>query len=333
LDTISALDSATSAWAEAIGSAFVSADPEVLRCNQTATFATSQRVLAVLQPGSPDEVAACMRIANRFGVPVYPISRGRNWGLGSRVPPVHAAILDLGRMNRILELDEKHGTLTLEPGVSFAQAHAFLTGMNSRWFLPVIGGPAEASVIGNGLERGDVVAPLGDGPNRLANLQVILPQGDVVETGYARFGRTPLSALSSMPAGPQADGLFFQGNFGVVTRATAYLSARPFCLQLINSELAEDGLAEFVDALRSLVVQIGAQGNFTLWNGSKLQAREPRKTPSADDRNLARTWFSSIAFYAPSAAMATAQRELVTASRPFRDSGNHYAALTSFAES
>jgi len=51
------------------------------------------------------------------------------------------------------------------------------------------------------------------------------PNGSVVHTGFGRFGETPLTSLSSMPAGPYLDGLFTQSNFGIVTRATLWLVA------------------------------------------------------------------------------------------------------------
>lgn len=50
-------------------------------------------------------------------VPVYPTSRGRSWGFGSRVPAADGCVLlDLGRMNRIVGFDERLAYVTVEPG-------------------------------------------------------------------------------------------------------------------------------------------------------------------------------------------------------------------------
>src|SRR5258708_6482277 len=83
-------------WTEALGADNVVTDAPSLAAAESATFATRQRVVAILRPKDRSEVQACVRVANATGVPVYPVSRGRNWGYGSRVPPVsNSAVLDL----------------------------------------------------------------------------------------------------------------------------------------------------------------------------------------------------------------------------------------------
>ena len=72
-------------WTSLLGAEHVIADHTSRKAAETATFATTQKVPAILRPGSRDEVQECMRIANRFRIPVYPISSGKNWGYGSRV--------------------------------------------------------------------------------------------------------------------------------------------------------------------------------------------------------------------------------------------------------
>jgi 4-cresol dehydrogenase (hydroxylating) len=294
-------------WADAIGAEHVICEASVLAQWQTATYETSQRILALIRPGSVEQVAVCIRIANSHKTPVYPVSRGRNWGLGSRVPVSDAVIVDLVRLDRILAMDERFGCITLEPGVTFEQVHAYLTERSSAWFLPVIGGPADASIIGNCVERGDGIGPQCERLSNMCSLEVVLPDGSVVRTGFERFGESPLSALSSMPAGAYLDGLFTQSNFGVVTRATLWLARRPKHLQLINARIAEESLSVFVDSLQRLVADLGNSAcTFSLWNGHKLNARKD----AAAKEHSPDAWFSNGCLYAPSAFMATAQREL-----------------------
>jgi len=59
---------------------------------------------AVVTPGSTEEVQEAVRIANRHGIPLSPISTGKNNGYGGPSPRLTGAIVvDLGkRMNRIL---------------------------------------------------------------------------------------------------------------------------------------------------------------------------------------------------------------------------------------
>ena len=288
-------------------------DPAALREWETATYDTSGRVFAVLSPANSKQVANCVSIANELGIPIYPVSRGRNWGLGSRVPVQDAVVLDLSRIDRVIALDERFGCITLEPGVTFQQVHRYLSERNSAWFLPVIGGPADASVIGNFVERGDRIGPQRDQLSDLCSLEVVLPNGSVVHTGFERFGETPLASLSSMPAGPSLDGLFTQSNFGIVTRATLWLVRHPKCLQVVSARIPDGGLSAFVDSLQPLVESLGKGfSTFTLWNGHKLNARqEPSfgsRSPAGD--HSSETWFCQGCLYAPSALMAGAHLQL-----------------------
>ena len=113
-----ALSEALREWALLLGDGHVRCDPEALRSASTATFATTSQALAILRPGSRDEVQEVVRIANRHRVPIYPISTGKNWGYGSRVPARDGVLVDLGRMNRIVAFDEELAYVTIEPGVA-----------------------------------------------------------------------------------------------------------------------------------------------------------------------------------------------------------------------
>src|SRR6185295_14569514 len=75
---------------------------------------------AALAPGSVDEVQALVRLANEYRTPLWPVSRGKNLGYGANAPRMPGTIvLDLGRMNRILDVDAALGFCVLEPGVGF----------------------------------------------------------------------------------------------------------------------------------------------------------------------------------------------------------------------
>src|SRR6516164_6090491 len=115
-----------------------------------------QRVIAaVLYPESVDDVKEIVRTANQFRMPLYPISTGCNWGLGSKLPVRDgAAIVDLCRMNRIHEINERHGYAVVEPGVTQRKLYEQLKDNHSAYFLNVTGSGADTSVLGNALDRG-----------------------------------------------------------------------------------------------------------------------------------------------------------------------------------
>ena len=156
------LAEALAAWQGLLGEDRVVLDHKTLSLASTATFATTARVAALLRPNSTAQVQGCLRIASAHGIAVHPVSQGRNWGLGSRVPPTDTSVLlDLGSMCRILDFDETLAYITVEPGVTFRQVSTFLRARGSGLFCAVIGGAADASLVGNAVERGDGIGPYG----------------------------------------------------------------------------------------------------------------------------------------------------------------------------
>jgi 4-cresol dehydrogenase (hydroxylating) len=72
-------------------------------------------------------VRAIVRLANEHRTPLWPISRGKNLGYGAGAPRMPGTIvLDLGRMDRIVELDTDLGVCVLEPGVGFFDLYEHL---------------------------------------------------------------------------------------------------------------------------------------------------------------------------------------------------------------
>src|SRR5947208_1904935 len=200
-------------WDALLGATHVTRDPSLLRDAGTATFSTTPKVQAILRPETREDVQECVRIANRFRIPVYPISSGKNWGYGSRVPVQDGVLLDLGRLNRILDFDEDLAYVTIEPGVTQGQLQEFLRERGSRLWMDATGASPDCSVIGNTMERGFGHTPMGDHCATACGLEVVLPTGDVIETGFARFANAKTGALSRWGVGPSLDGLFAQSSF------------------------------------------------------------------------------------------------------------------------
>src|SRR6187551_3496787 len=72
---------------------------------------------AAVAPDSAEQVVEIVRIANELRIPLYPISTGRNLGYGGAAPALSGSVvLDLKRMNRILEVDERNAYALVEPG-------------------------------------------------------------------------------------------------------------------------------------------------------------------------------------------------------------------------
>ncbi len=242
------------AFRDAVGDQHVVVEASALARASRTTFGAAQRVAAIVRPGSTDEVAECLRLANRLGVTLSPVSCGRNWGLGSALPASDGCgTLDLSRLDRIVAFDEELAFVTVEPGVTFAALHDFLRARGSRLFASTTGGSPRGSVLANALERGDGSGPLGDRFAHVCALQVVLATGEIVGTGFSPYGENRLAPLHRWGVGPSLDGLFSQSPFGVVTRMTVWLQPLPDYLAAVRFRLTDTAaLGAVADAVRRL---------------------------------------------------------------------------------
>ncbi|MDE3168096.1 MAG: FAD-binding oxidoreductase [Acidobacteriota bacterium] len=241
-------------WEAVLGAEHVVSEAGALQAAGTATFSTTRSIPAILRPGSRHDVERILRIANQWRVPVYPVSGGRNWGYGSRVPSAdHCVLVDLSRMNRILDFDENLAYITVEPGVTQQQAFDFLRQRGSGLWMDSTGAGPDTSLIGNAVERGFGHTPYGDHFSHVCGLEVVLPTGQTLETGFSRFEGSRSGPLHRWGVGPSIDGLFTQSNFGIVTRMTLWLMPAPeyFQAYFFRCDSAE-GLGPLIDALRPL---------------------------------------------------------------------------------
>ena len=248
------LASALKRWAAIIGAENVVIDEPARREAETATFATRNCIPAILRPGTRDEVAECLRVATACAVPVYPTSGGKNWGYGSRVPTADGSVLmDLSRLNRILDFSEELAYVTVEPGVTQAQLFSFLAERRSALWMDATGASPYSSLIGNTLERGFGHTPYGDHFAHSSGMEVVLPTGEILETGFGRFASAAATPIYRWGVGASLDGLFTQSNFGVVTRMTLWLMPAPEYFQAYYFQCdSAEALAATIDSLRPL---------------------------------------------------------------------------------
>ncbi|WP_066384612.1 MULTISPECIES: FAD-binding oxidoreductase [unclassified Anabaena] len=311
------------AWQEILTKENVFTDEANIAAVQTATFATKQRVLAIIRPGDRAEVQECVKIANQYHTPIYPISRGKNWGLGSRVPVQdNCVVMDLSRLNRIIEYNEKLAYITVEPGVTFQQVFEYLRDIQSNLFISVIGGSPHASLIGNALERGDGIGPNGDRASYVCGFEVVLPTGELIHTGFGRFAHAKTTPVSRWGVGPSLDGIFAQSNWGIVTQMTVWLTPLPKYYQSFNCVVKDDdSLEKVLDIIQQLMLQGTIQENcFNLWNCYKVLAREGRypwqllggKTPfSLKELKGVEPWIGSGDLYCASREQAFALQQII----------------------
>jgi 4-cresol dehydrogenase (hydroxylating) len=208
------------------------------------------------RPLSVEDVQECVERARRDGRPLYPISTGLNWGYGSATPPQPGGVLlDLSGMNRIHNADEistANPVAVIGPGVTQGQLREFLRLNHPDLMFNVTGSSVETSILGNALDRG--VGYLGPRREDVFGLEIVTGRGVLLKTGFRRLGETsPLAYTHPYGLGPMLDGIFFQGNFGIVTSACVKLVPRPARSVAVSLSLRnQHQLAELLDGLAML---------------------------------------------------------------------------------
>ena len=205
-----------------------------------------------IAPANADEVQAIVRIANQYRVPLWPISRGKNFGYGGAAPVLQGSVvLDLSRMKAI-EVDEENGTVLVEPGVGFFDLYDHMQNNNIALWLSVPGN-SWGSVAGNALDRGVGYTSYGDHAAQICGLEVVLPDGDLVRTGMGALTGSPAWNLHHYGFGPAWDGMFCQSNFGIVTKLGLWMMPEPEAVAGYDYEFDKpDDLGWAIDTLMPL---------------------------------------------------------------------------------
>lgn len=248
------LDRAIGAWRAALGDAAVKNDSPTIDHYARTTQADAPRPGCILYPTTTAQVQASVRVASEFGVPVYPISCGKNWGYGDACSPVAgAAILDLGRMNRILEVNRELAFCVIEPGVTQGQLYAHLRDNKTGLWMDATAAGPDSSLVGNTADRGFGHTRYGDHVLTCCGMEIVLADGRVLNTGFGHFPGANATHCYPYGVGPFIDGLFTQSNYGIITKIGLWLMPEPECFNFFYLQAPHfEDLATIVERLRPL---------------------------------------------------------------------------------
>jgi FAD/FMN-containing dehydrogenase len=180
-------------------------------------------------PDNVEQVQKIVQIANRYKIPLYPISTGKNLTYGGPAPSLSGSVvLDLKRMNRIIKVDDKRNFALVEPGVSYFDLYRYIQERGLKVWIDTPD-PGWGSPVGNALDHGVgyTTSPHRDHFGSHCGMEVVTPTGDIMRTGMGALPGADSWQDYRYGVGPYIDGLFSQANFGIVTKMGFWLYPQP----------------------------------------------------------------------------------------------------------
>ncbi len=180
---------------------------------------------AVVFPSTTEQVAALVKLANKYSIPF--VARGAGTGLsGGALALDGGIVIEMNRMNKILEIDYVNQRVVVQPGL--VNLHLSLAVADAGYYYaPDPSSQGSCTIGGNVAENsgGPHTLKYGVTTNHILGLEIVLPNGDVVHVGGALLD-TPGYDLTGLFVGSE-------GTFGIVTKVTVRILRRPEALKTI----------------------------------------------------------------------------------------------------
>jgi FAD/FMN-containing dehydrogenase len=246
----------------------------------------------IVKPANSEEVSAIITFCNEKRIPVVPVSSKIHF-FGATIPKEGGVILDMGRMNHILEIDPDNRRVRFEAGVTWEKLTKELEKKGYRLIMPLTP-PAERSVLTDFMEREEPTNQVYDYGEPLEAMEVVWPTGEIFRMGSASVNGYPDSmSKGGNPSGPGLDFYRFfqcaQGTMGVVTWTNLKIESIPKMDKVLFAPLEDLGYG--IDFLyRILPRRIGQE--VLLLNNVDLAAILAEKWPEDFERLYATlpTW-------------------------------------------
>lgn len=180
----------------------------------------------VLKPSSVSHISSIMKLASQYNVPVVPI--GARTGLSGGALSVCGGIgLSMEKFNKILKIDEDNLQVHVQPGV-ITQDLQEEVAKKGLYYAPDPASRGSCFIGGNIAENsgGPRAVKYGVTKDFVLNLEVVLPNGEIIHTGADTLKNSTGYNLTQLMVGSE-------GTLGIVTKATLKLIPLPKYNKLI----------------------------------------------------------------------------------------------------
>ncbi len=216
-----------------------------------AEWVSRKETSLIVKPGTAEEVAGILRVANREGTPVRPRGGGTGWW-STTLPPEDGILLRMTRMNEILAIEADVMTVRVEAGVTFARLEEALAAKGYR--IMIFPESGRTATMGGHIQTWGTSphtsSVFEDQATQIVGLKVVLPTGEIVPTGTGAV-TTAAGDFSRRFFPADLTGLFLgsEGAFGVIAEATLKIYRQPEAL--LTRVAGFPDLRTAIDALRT----------------------------------------------------------------------------------
>lgn len=203
----------------------------------------------LVKPKDADQVSKIMKLAFENSIPVTPI--GARTGLSGGSLCVHGGIgLSMEKFNKILKIDHDNLQVIVQPGV-ITQNLQDEVAQKGLYYAPDPASKGSCFIGGNIAENsgGPRAVKYGVTKDFVLNLEVVLPNGDIINTGANTLKNSTGYNLTQLMVGSE-------GTLGVITKATLKLIPLPKFnkLILVSFKSAVDACAAVASVFKAGVV-------------------------------------------------------------------------------
>jgi glycolate oxidase len=229
-----------------VGAGAVIGDEVGRRAYETDALTAYRRLpLAVVLPGSTEDVSGVLRYCHQHGIKV--VARGAGTSLsGGALPTEDAVVVGVSRMSRVLDVDYVNRTARVEVGITNLGISEAVKAQGF-FYAPDPSSQLACTLAGNiGMNSGGAhCLKYGVTTNNVLGLKMVLMDGEIVEIGGGHLDSPGYDILGLV--------IGSEGQFGIVTEATVRIlraaeGARPMLLGFTSSEAAGKCVAAVIGA-------------------------------------------------------------------------------------